>query len=66
MSARAIPSRRTWVPDLMAFALWAAKQGRLTPCAVMQRFGVSRATAFRWIAAFNEARLRNEPWPVAA
>ena len=46
----------------MTFALWAVKQAHLTIEAIRERFGVSRATAYRLRSAYFEARLRAEPW----
>jgi hypothetical protein len=36
-------------------AMWLAEQTRPSAAAVMLRFGVSRSTAFRWLAAYRAA-----------
>ena len=46
----------------MTFAVWAMSQPRLSAAAIMARFTVSRATAYRWRAEFFEARMRVAPW----
>lgn len=43
----------------MSFALWARKVGnRLTPEMIRMHFGVSRATSYRWMTAWEAARER--------
>jgi transposase len=39
------------------FLDWAEDMGdRLTPAAIKEKFGCSRATSYRWFAAYRDAR----------
>lgn len=63
----AVEARRHWMglggcPGLAStmelairFHLWASEQHQLTAKSIQQTWGVSRATAFRWLAAYRAA-----------
>lgn len=62
MATLKMPSRSP-----IEFALWAmTRQGVPTPTEIRQRFGVSRATSYRWLSAYNGARRRIFPFPEAS
>ncbi|WP_157785168.1 helix-turn-helix domain-containing protein [Bradyrhizobium yuanmingense] len=46
----------------MTFVMWAESRGlKITRDAIMARFGVSKATANRWLNAWRDARARVFP-----
>lgn len=67
MAGKSLTVGRTFLPVgfassfefALVFAQWADSRGGKVDCkSIMARFGVHRATAYRWITAWNDANAR--------